>query len=92
MKTYVGGMSFKATEQGPRAAFAAHGKVSSASIIADRTTGRSPGFGFVEMQNASEARAAMEAMNEAKLDGRILTVNEAREGRGPRRRLARSVR
>ena len=89
MKIYVGGMSLQTTEQGLRAAFAAHGKVSSASISADRTTGRSPGFGFVEMPSASEARTAIAAMNKSELDGHVLTVNEARGKRdGPWGRIA----
>ena len=84
MKIYVGGMSPQTTEQGIRAAFAAHGKVSSASIATDRTTGQSAGSGFVEMPDAREARAAMAAMNKSELDGQILIVNEAREKRdGP---------
>ncbi len=79
MNIYVGNLSFQTTEQGLRAAFGAHGKVSYASIIKDRTTGRPRGFGFLEMPNDSEARTAIQAMNETELDGRILKVDEARE-------------
>ena len=85
MNIYVGSLSFETTEQGLCAAFGAYGKVSSASIINDRSTGRSRGFGFVEMPNEGEARAAMAAMNGAELDGGVLIVNEARE-QGDRRR------
>ena len=81
MNIYVGNLSIQTTEQGLRAAFGAHGKVSSASILKDRATGRTRGFGFVEMPNDAEARAAIEAMNETELDGRILKVDEAREKR-----------
>ena len=77
-------MDLRTTKQRLRAAFAVHGKVSSASIVTDRTKGQSAGFGFVEMPNARKARAAMAAMNKSELDGRILTVNEAHEKRyGP---------
>ena len=77
-------MDLRTTKQRLRAAFAVHGKVSSASIVTDRTKGQSAGFGFVEMPNARKARAAMAAMNKSELDGRILTVNETREMRdGP---------
>ena len=79
MRIYVGNLGFQTTKQGLRAALGAHGKVSSASIITDR--GRSRGFGFVEMPDESEARAAIEAMNETELDGRILTsMKRARRG------------
>ena len=64
--------------------FAAHGSVQSAQVIIDRDTGRSKGFGFVEMGNDQEARAAIAAMNGKEMEGRALTVNEARpkESRG----------
>ena len=78
MNIYVGSLSFQTTEQDFRAAFEAHGTVSAARIVMSRP-GRSRGFGFVEMPNEGEARAAMEAMNGAELDGRILEVTKARE-------------
>jgi RNA recognition motif-containing protein len=64
--------------------FAAHGAVQSAQVIMDRDTGRSKGFGFVEMSNDQEAQAAIQALNGKQMDGRSLTVNEAkpRENRG----------
>lgn len=84
MKIYVGNLSFSTTEQTLRSAFEAHGDVASASIVTDRDTGRPRGFGFVEMNNDDQARAAISAMNGTNLDGRDLTVNEAkpREARG----------
>ncbi|MEX2217727.1 MAG: RNA-binding protein [Phycisphaerales bacterium] len=78
IKIYVGNLSFKTDENALREAFGQHGEVASASIVMDRETGRSRGFGFVEMSNDDEARAAITAMNGQNLDGRDLTVNEAR--------------
>jgi RNA recognition motif-containing protein len=77
-RIYVGNLSFNTDEHALRDTFAQHGEVSSVAIIPDRETGRSRGFGFVEMPNDGEGRAAIEAMNGAELDGRNLTVNEAR--------------
>jgi RNA recognition motif-containing protein len=77
-KLYVGNLSFSTTDDSLRAAFAAHGTVLSAVIVQDRETDRSRGFGFVEMENGSEAETAISQMNGAELDGRTLTVNEAR--------------
>jgi RNA recognition motif-containing protein len=84
MKIYVGNLSFNTTEDALRSAFEQHGEVASASIVTDRDTGRPRGFGFVEMPNDEQARAAIAAMNGQNLDGRDLTVNEARprENRG----------
>jgi RNA recognition motif-containing protein len=76
-KLYVGGVSYGTTQQGLQDAFAQHGKVISAQIIMDKMTNRSRGFGFVEMEDA-DAEAAVQAMNGATLDGRRLTVNEAK--------------
>jgi cold-inducible RNA-binding protein len=76
-KLYVGGVSYNTTQQGLQDAFAQHGKVVSAQIITERETGRSRGFGFVEMEDA-DAETAIQAMNGATLDGRRLTVNEAK--------------
>ena len=84
MKIYVGNLSFDETEASLETAFAAHGEVTSASIITDRQTGRSRGFGFVEMSDQTEAQAAIAALNGTNHNGRDLTVNEARprEDRG----------
>jgi cold-inducible RNA-binding protein len=84
MKLYVGNMSFDSSEDDIRKAFEAHGTVDSVAIITDRDTGRPKGFGFVEMPNDDEARAAIENLNEKDFMGRTLKVNEARprtEGR-----------
>lgn len=78
MKIYVGNLPFSTTESDLHDAFSEHGDVSSVSIITDRETGRSRGFGFVEMNDDGAAREAINAMNGAQLDGRSLTVNEAR--------------
>lgn len=78
MKIYVGNLSFSTSESQLQAIFAEHGAVSSASLVMDRETGRPRGFGFVEMPNDSEAQAAMAALNGKNVDGRDLTVNEAK--------------
>ena len=78
MKLYVGNLSFDTSESDLRSAFEAHGTVDSVAVVADKFTGRSRGFGFVEMNNAEEAKAAMTDLNEKELDGRKLNVNEAR--------------
>lgn len=75
---YVGNLSFDTTEQTLEAAFATYGAVTSARIVTDRDTGRNRGFGFVEMANAEEAKAAIAGLNGKDLEGRTLTVNEAR--------------
>lgn len=75
---YVGNLSFKATEDELRDLFAAYGAVDRVNIVQDRETGRSRGFGFVEMPNADEAQAAINALNGSDQGGRPLTVNEAR--------------
>jgi RNA recognition motif-containing protein len=77
-KLYVGGLSYNTTEDGLRNAFGQAGTVTSATIIMDRETQRSKGFGFVEMSTPEEAQAAIEMWNGKELDGRSLTVNEAR--------------
>ncbi|MDX2133047.1 MAG: RNA-binding protein, partial [Planctomycetota bacterium] len=84
MKIYVGNLPFQTTEDELRGLFEQHGEVSSASLVMDRETGRPRGFGFVEMQNDEQARAAMTALNGANVGGRDLVVNEARprEDRG----------
>ena len=84
MNIYVGNLSFDTTDSGLRTVFEAHGEVSSAQVITDRDTGRSRGFGFVEMPSDEEARAAMTALDGSDLDGRQIKANEARP-RGDRR-------
>jgi RNA recognition motif-containing protein len=71
-------MSFNTDEDTLRKAFEAHGTVDSVNIVTDRDTGRPRGFGFVEMSNDTEAKAAIEGLNGKELDGRTLNVNEAR--------------
>ncbi len=78
MKLYVGNLSFDTTDSDLNNLFEPHGAVQSAQIIKDRDSGRSKGFGFVEMNNGDEARAAMAALNGQEVNGRALTVNEAR--------------
>ena len=84
MNIYVGNLSFDESESSLEAAFSAHGEVTSARIITDRETGRSRGFGFVEMSDQTQAQAAIAALNGTNVNGRELTVNEARprEDRG----------
>ena len=77
-KLYVGGLPYSATEQQLSDLFGAHGTVASARIIADKFTGQSRGFGFVEMSSDSEAKAAITALNGSDMGGRTLTVNEAK--------------
>jgi cold-inducible RNA-binding protein len=74
---YVGNLNFRTDEEGLRAAFSEYGTVSDARIVMDRDTGRSRGFGFVEMEDDAAAQSAIEGMNGADLDGRPLRVNEA---------------
>jgi cold-inducible RNA-binding protein len=78
MKLYVGNLSFSTSESQLRDLFAAHGEVASAALVMDRETGRPRGFGFVEMSDDSQARAAMTALSGKNVDGRDLTVNEAK--------------
>ncbi len=86
-KLFVGGISFQSSEETLRNAFAQAGNVVSSVIMMDKFTGRSRGFGFVEMATQEEANAAIEMWNGKELDGRTLVVNEARpmEDRPPRR-------
>ena len=77
-KLYVGNLSFRTTQEDLRELFAQAGTVESASVIEDRETGRSRGFGFVEMATQEEAQAAIEQFNGKEFNGRNLTVNEAR--------------
>ena len=83
-KLYVGGLPYSVTEDKLQEIFSAHGTGESARVITDRFTGRSRGFGFVEMSSEEEAQTAIDSLNGSDLDGRSLTVNEARpqENRG----------
>ncbi len=83
-KLYVGGLPYAVTEDKLQEIFSAHGTVESARVITDRFTGRTRGFGFVEMSSEEEAQTAIDSLNGSDLDGRSLTVNEARpqENRG----------
>ena len=86
-KLYVGNLTYGVTDSDLQRMFEAHGTVQSAQVIMDRDTGRSKGFGFVEMGSDQEAQAAITALNGKEVDGRSLTVNEARpktEGGGGR--------
>ena len=84
MKLYVGNLSFSTSEQRLRELFEEFGEVASASLVMDRDTGRPRGFGFVEFNNDDDAKNAINGMNGKNIDGRDLTVNEAkpREGGG----------
>jgi cold-inducible RNA-binding protein len=84
MRIYVGGISYSTSSDGLRSLFAQAGEVTEATVVEDRYSGQSKGFGFVEMPNAEEAQAAIARFNGYNLDGRPLTVNEARprEDRG----------
>ncbi len=77
-KLYVGGVNYDTTDDGLRSAFEQAGTVESATIIMDKMTGRSKGFGFVEMSSDEEADKAIEMFNDQEIDGRTVKVNEAR--------------
>ena len=77
-KLYVGNLSYDMTDSDLNNLFSAHGAVQSAQVIMDRDTGRSKGFGFVEMESAEQAQAAINALNGQEVNGRSLTVNVAR--------------
>lgn len=83
MRIYVGGLPYQSTEQDLIQLFEQIGQVTFATVITDRETGRSKGFGFVEMSSDDEARAAIEQLNGSTLGDRTITVNEARERRAP---------
>lgn len=87
MNIYVGNLSYGVTDDNLREVFEAYGEVSSAKVITDKYSGRSKGFGFVEMDNDAEGNAAIEQLDGAEIDGRSVKVNEARprEERPPRR-------
>ncbi|MCX7929335.1 MAG: RNA-binding protein [Chlorobi bacterium] len=78
MKLYVGNLSYHTTDSDLESLFSAHGEVAEAHVIIDRDSGRSRGFGFVEMPNDDEARAAIEACDQMQFMGRTITVNQAR--------------
>ena len=80
-KLYVGGLPYSTTDMQLNEIFSAHGTVESAQVIIDKFTGRSRGFGFVEMKSSEDAQRALDALNETQLEGRTITVNEARPQR-----------
>lgn len=86
MNIFVGNLAFSETDESLESHFSAYGGVQSSRIVTDRDTRRSRGFGFVEMGDEDEAKAAIEALNGREVNGRALTVNESRprEDRGPR--------
>ncbi|MBQ4199826.1 MAG: RNA-binding protein [Kiritimatiellae bacterium] len=87
MDIYVGNLAYATTDEGLKAAFAAYGEVTSARVVSDRMTGRSKGFGFVEMPDREQAQAAIDALNGQLLDGRPVRVNESQpKPRDDRRR------
>jgi RNA recognition motif-containing protein len=86
MNIYVGNMSYDITEDDLRQLFEEHGEVDTVKIIADRDTGRSKGFAFVEMPQSDQANAALESLNGAEVKGRNLKVNEARPREARNRR------
>jgi RNA recognition motif-containing protein len=77
-KVFVGGLPFATTDDELRELFAAHGAVASATVVKDRDTGRSKGFGFVEFENDDEGKAAEQALNGSDLGGRAISVAQAR--------------
>jgi cold-inducible RNA-binding protein len=83
-RIYVGNLSYETTDQDLMSLFSQYGSVNSATVVLDRDTGRSRGFGFVEMEDDAAATAAIEALNGKEVQGRSLNVNEARP-RAPRR-------
>lgn len=82
-KLFVGNLDFKVTDNDLRDAFAAHGTITEVTVVTDRATGRSRGFGFVTMSSPEEAQKAIDTLNGVELGGRALNVNVARE-REPR--------
>lgn len=79
MNIYVGNLPYRLTEENLRRQFESYGEVSSATIIKDKMTNRSKGYGFVEMPNSDEAQNAIQNLNEFEMEGRNIKVNEARE-------------
>ena len=86
-KLFVGGLSYTTTEETLKEAFSRAGTVESATVITDKMSGRSKGFGFVDMSSEAEAQKAIEMLNGKEIDGKNVTVNEAKpmESRPPRR-------
>jgi cold-inducible RNA-binding protein len=85
LKIYAGNLSYNTTDQSLRQAFESFGEVASAQVVMDKFSGQSKGFGFVEMPNAAEAQSAIDGLNGRDLEGRTISVNEARpktEGSG----------
>ena len=78
MRLYVGNVAFSSTEESLKAAFSQFGQVDEVAIITDRETGRSRGFAFITMANASDGQTAIEELNGQEVDGRSISVNEAR--------------
>ena len=78
MKIYVGNLSFSTTEDALRTVFEEFGTIEEVTVVQDRETGRSRGFGFITMSDAAAGKAAIEAVNGREVDGRALNVNEAR--------------
>ena len=89
MNIFVGNLAFNATDQDLRQLFEPYGVVDKINVITDRDTGRSKGFGFVEMPDSTASKAAIQGLNGKELEGRALTVNEAKP-REPRREPSRS--
>jgi RNA recognition motif-containing protein len=85
MKLFIGNLSYNVTDGDLRQAFEAFGKIASATVIMDEQSGRSKGFGFVEMPVQAEAKSAIEVLNGKAMKGRTITVNEARPHAGDRR-------
>jgi RNA recognition motif-containing protein len=81
-KLFIGGLSFDTTDESLKTFFEQAGTVESSAVITDRFSGRSRGFGFVEMSSSAEARTAIDTLNGQVLDGRTITVDEARERSG----------
>jgi len=77
-KLFVGSLPWSVTDQSLQETFETHGTVVSAKVIMDRESGRSRGFGFIEMENASDAESAIKALNNSELSGRNIVVNEAK--------------
>jgi RNA recognition motif-containing protein len=86
---FVGNLAFNSTDHDLRQLFEPYGVVDTINVITDRDTGRSKGFGFVEMPDSAASKAAIQGLNGKELDGRALTVNEAKP-REPRRESSRS--
>ena len=89
MNIFVGNLAFNSTDHDLRQLFEPYGVVDTINVITDRDTGRSKGFGFVEMPDSAASKAAIQGLNGKELDGRALTVNEAKP-REPRRESSRS--